>query len=173
MTSPTHSGLLSTPNAPHMAPSTIRLLDSPVPTKKAKLDQRLTMVSRHTLALGLVILNRSTTPLVPDLPPTSPIPIPPWVGQPRRWDDHPVTPTPTRGIPPPGILTQALLADAVRQQLSTSPLVIPSWATTRSASYALPPQSHTCPCGAPLRTTIHLIFYCPRFQVAQFASGII
>ena len=38
---------------------------------------------------------------------------------------------------------------------------------------ALPPQSHSCPCGTPLRTAFHLLYKCPRHLAARFASGLI
>src|SRR6266404_1691980 len=38
---------------------------------------------------------------------------------------------------------------------------------------ALPAQSHSCPCGAPIRTSFHLLYQCPRYLAARFTSGII
>src|SRR6266404_7993633 len=95
---PILSGTPSIPSVTYMAPSTVRLRDSLVPLKKAKLDQRLTTITKHVLPSGLVILKRSETPPDPHPPPTIPIPILPWQGRPRPWDDHLIVPTPTWGL---------------------------------------------------------------------------
>ncbi len=128
-------------------PHTIRLSESPVPVKKARLAQRLTTLSQHTLPSGLVIIKRSETPLSPY---HSPIPVPLWRGNPHPWDGHPIAPTPIHGYSREGILDQTLLANAVQQRLSGWRPVMPSPATMPNVSFRhSPPRPTPAPAELP------------------------
>src|SRR6266404_1130985 len=120
-----------------MTPPMIRLPASPVPLKKAKLDQRMTVISQHTLPSGLVILSQSEMPLAPTIheDPSIPLHIPPWQGKHRPCHAHLHSPTPVGGFPPEGILAPTLLADAVSQRLSASPPGTHSQGTMPNVSF--------------------------------------